>query len=203
VALLLHPWVATSRSRSSPTGPWWAGTPVARVWRRFHVRLPGCYPLTHPDTQLPGRRYGAPVQRRLPPRWMVGRRPGRPAGSARPLGRPAGPPRSWRDPQTPARPGPGRRGRMSSEAVVGRTGPYPAGPTTHLRTLDDHCLFGRPADPTGRWPCPGDSLVGTAPGRLQAKSGALAGGASRCWGRHRVRRSAQGRLAGFGIAENM
>jgi hypothetical protein len=38
--------------------------PVARVWRRFHVRLPGCYTPTHRNTQLPGRRYGAPVQRR-------------------------------------------------------------------------------------------------------------------------------------------
>jgi hypothetical protein len=68
------------------------------------------------------------------------------------------------------------------------------------------CLSGRPADQTGRWPCPRDRLVGTGLGRLQAKPGRLPGalvGGEDGVESGAARRGEGAGLAGFGIAENM
>jgi hypothetical protein len=51
----------------------------ARVRRRLHLRLPGRYTPTHRNTQLPGRRYGAPYRKCSTHRRV-------PTGSAAPVG---------------------------------------------------------------------------------------------------------------------
>jgi hypothetical protein len=71
-------------------------------------------------------------------------------------------------------------------------------PTAHLRTLDDHSLSSRRTE-RATVPAPGQSGV-QGLGRHHAKFGALAAGTSRCRGRHRVRRCAQGEHTGPAIS---